>query len=109
VIGWGTERSRLQSWAKERGLEPWVRFTGPLYGDALWTYIATGPATSSNDKLNIIKIFEYTAFGLPMFLFDLAEGRTSAGDQPFEAALQLGRTEGTPTSKHVKSNPNSHL
>jgi glycosyltransferase involved in cell wall biosynthesis/peptidoglycan/xylan/chitin deacetylase (PgdA/CDA1 family) len=87
LIGWGTEVPRLRARAAERGLEPWVRFTGPLYGDDLWAYLATAdvavapdPFNELNDKLSMIKIFEYLAFGLPVVLYDLAEGRRSAGD-----------------------------
>lgn len=87
LIGWGTELPRLQVRAAERGLEPWVRFTGPLYGDDLWAYLATAdvavapdPFNELNDKLSMIKVFEYLAFGLPVVLYDLVEGRRSAGD-----------------------------
>jgi glycosyltransferase involved in cell wall biosynthesis/peptidoglycan/xylan/chitin deacetylase (PgdA/CDA1 family) len=87
VIGWGTQLPHLQARAKANGLEPWVRFTGPLYGDDLWAYLATAdvavapdPFNELNDKLSMIKVFEYMAFGLPVVLYDLVEGRRSAGD-----------------------------
>lgn len=70
----------------ERALTPWVRFTGPLYGDDLWAYLATAdpavapdPANELKNKLSMIKIFEYMAFGLPLVLFDLVEGRRFGG------------------------------
>ena len=87
LIGWGTELPRLQARAAQRGLEPWIRFTGPLYGDDLWAYLATAdvavapdPFNELNDKLSMIKIFEYMAFGLPVVQYDRVEGRRSAGD-----------------------------
>ena len=87
LIGWGTELPRLKALAAKRGLEPWVRFTGPVYGDDLWAYLATAdmavapdPVNELNDKLTMIKIFEYMAFGLPVVMYDLVEGRRSAGD-----------------------------
>lgn len=87
LIGSGTEVPRLRVRVAERGLEPWVRFTGRLYGADLWAYLATAdvavspdPFNELNDKLSMIKIFEYMAFGLPVVLYDLFEGRRSAGD-----------------------------
>jgi len=87
LIGWGTELPKLQAMAVERGLESWVRFTGPLYGNDLWAYLATAniavapdPLNVLNDKLSMIKVFEYMAFGLPVVMYDLVEGRKSAGD-----------------------------
>jgi len=106
VIGWGTQVPHLKLQAKERGIEPWVKFTGPLYGDDLWAYLATSdlavapdPINELNDKLSMIKIFEYMAFGLPVVLYDLVEGRRSAGDaalyaqnnEPADFARQIGK------------------
>ena len=86
LIGWGTELPRLRARIARCGLEPWVRLTGPLYGDDLWAYLATAdaavapdPLNELNDKLSMIKTFEYMAFGLPIVLYDLVEGRRSAG------------------------------
>jgi len=106
LIGWGTELPRLKALAAERGLEPWVRFTGPAYGEDLWAYLATAdaavapdPVNELNDKLAMIKVFEYMAFGLPMVLYDLLEGRRAAGDaalyarknDPVDFASKIGQ------------------
>ena len=40
--------------------------------------MVTDPFNELNDKLSMIKIFEYLAFGLPIVLYDLVEGRRSA-------------------------------
>lgn len=87
LIGPGSELPRLKASSAARNLDSWVRFTGPLYGDDLRAYLATAdvgvapdPANALNDKLTMIKIFEYMAYGLPVVLYDLIEGRRSAGN-----------------------------
>jgi glycosyltransferase involved in cell wall biosynthesis len=40
-----------------------------------------------NDKSTMNKILEYMAFGLPVVLYDLTEGRRSAGDAALYARL----------------------
>jgi glycosyltransferase involved in cell wall biosynthesis len=41
--------------------------------------VAPDPKNELNDKLTMVKIFEYMAFSLPVVLFDLKEGRRVAG------------------------------
>ncbi len=106
LIGFGTELPSLKTRVAELGLEPWVEFAGPLYGDDLWAYLATAdlavapdPSNILNDKLTMIKIFEYMAFGLPIVLYDLEEGRRSANgaalfaepNDPVHFARQVGK------------------
>jgi glycosyltransferase involved in cell wall biosynthesis len=85
LIGAGTELTRLKNRVLNNGLEPWVDFTGTLYGEELRNYLATAsigvapdPQNVFNDKLTMIKILEYMACSLPIVLFDLTEGRRSA-------------------------------
>ncbi len=92
LIGPGQELRRLQELVTSRGLAPWVGFTGPLYGDRLRMYLATAdigvapdPSNGFNDRLTMLKILEYMACGLPTVLFDLKEGRVSAGDSALYA------------------------
>jgi glycosyltransferase involved in cell wall biosynthesis len=87
LIGFGPELARLQAMVVSQGLEHCVRFTGALYGNKLRDYLATAdlavspdPSNGLNERLTMMKIFEYMACGLPMVLFDLKEGRFSAGD-----------------------------
>ena len=87
LIGGGPELSTMKARAMERGLGPWVRFTGPVYGQDLRAYLFTAdvgvapdPDNVFNTKLTMIKILEYMACGLPIVLYDLIEGRRSAGD-----------------------------
>jgi glycosyltransferase involved in cell wall biosynthesis len=64
-----------------------VGFTGRIPDDALAAYLSTAdvcvapdPRNPMNDKSTMNKILEYMAYGRPVVLFDLTEGRRSAGD-----------------------------
>ena len=87
LVGPGTEVHRLTALACAKGLSGSVKFTGALYGEDLLAYLATAdigvapdPFNEFNDKLTMIKVLEYMACKLPMVIYDLAEGRRSAGD-----------------------------
>jgi len=87
LIGPGTELPKLKAFVAKHGLEPVVRFTGPLYGDELYAYLASSdvgvapdPSNVFNNMLTVNKILEYMAYGLPVVLYDLIEGRRTAGD-----------------------------
>jgi glycosyltransferase involved in cell wall biosynthesis len=87
VIGSGTELPRLKALARQKRLDSLIQFTGPLYGATLHAYLSTAdvcvapdPANVFNHKLTMNKILEYMAFGKPVVLYDLVEGRRSAGD-----------------------------
>jgi len=105
LIGPGSELDRLKAQAGAHGLDGYVKFTGPLYGDDLRAYLATAsvgvapdPSNEFNDKLTMIKIFEYMAYGMPVVLYDLPEGRRSAGgaalyargNDPIDFAEKIG-------------------
>jgi glycosyltransferase involved in cell wall biosynthesis len=85
LIGSGTELPRLKTLAAEKGLESLVRFKGHLSDEEVAAYLSTAevgvapdPATPMNDKSTMNKILEYMAYGLPVVLYDLTEGRRSA-------------------------------
>jgi len=87
LMGSGTETPRLKALVAQKGLEPWVTFTGRVPGDVLAQYLSTAdvgvapdPLNRMNDKSTMGKILEYMAFGLPVVLYELTEGRRSAGD-----------------------------
>jgi len=87
LIGAGTELPRLKSMATEKGLADWVKFTGRIPDDELAAYLSTAdvgvapdPSTPMNDKSTMNKILEYMAFGCPVVLYELVEGRRSAAD-----------------------------
>jgi len=93
LLGDGAERRPQETRVRKLGLDKWVKFTGPLYGNDLRSYLASAdigvspdPSNVFNDKLTMIKIFEFMAYGLPVVLFDLIEGRRSAGDAALYAA-----------------------
>jgi glycosyltransferase involved in cell wall biosynthesis len=90
LIGGGTELSRLKAVAASQKLDAEVTFTGRIPDDELAAYLSTAdvcvapdPLNPMNDKSTMNKVLQYMAFGKPVVLFDLTEGRRSAG----EAAL----------------------
>jgi glycosyltransferase involved in cell wall biosynthesis len=87
LIGSGPELPQLKVLASEKGLDTLVKFTGRLPDEDVAAYFSTAAfgvapdrATPMNDKSTMNKILEYMAFGLPVVLYDLTEGRRSAGD-----------------------------
>lgn len=87
LIGRGPETPRLKVLAAEKGLDSCVTFTGRLPDAEMWAYLSTAdlgvapdPKNPMNDKSTMNKILEYMAFGRPVVLYDLTEGRRSAGD-----------------------------
>ena len=87
IIGGGSEVPRLKALVKKRGLESEVVFTGFLTGKDLAEYLSTAdvcvapdPKNALNDKLTMLKTFDYMAYGRPVVLFDLTEGRRALSD-----------------------------
>jgi glycosyltransferase involved in cell wall biosynthesis len=87
LVGGGTEFSRLQALAAQKGLDAFVKFTGRIPDDELAAYLSTAdvcvapdPKNLMNDKSTMNKILEYMAYARPVVLFDLTEGRRSAAD-----------------------------
>jgi glycosyltransferase involved in cell wall biosynthesis len=87
LIGSGTEVPRLKDIARERGLDPFVQFTGRIPDRELEDYLSTAdvavapdPATPLNDKSTMNKTLHYMAYGLPIVQYNVTEGRRSAGD-----------------------------
>jgi glycosyltransferase involved in cell wall biosynthesis len=86
-IGSGTELSHLKDLVAQKGLQSVVNFTGRIPGEELAKYLSTAdvgvapdPLNPMNDKSTMGKILEYMAFGMPVVLFELTEGRRSAAD-----------------------------
>jgi glycosyltransferase involved in cell wall biosynthesis len=87
LIGGGPELPRLKSLAREKGLDPLVHFAGRVPDEDLAVYLSTAdvcvapdPKNPMNDQSTMNKVLEYMAFGRPVVLFDLTEGRRAAGD-----------------------------
>jgi glycosyltransferase involved in cell wall biosynthesis len=85
LIGPGSEVPRLKVLASKKGLDSVVKFTGYISDEELELYLSTAdvavapdPFSPLNDKSTMNKIMHYMAYGLPIVLFDLTEGRRSA-------------------------------
>jgi glycosyltransferase involved in cell wall biosynthesis len=106
LIGSGTEYLRLKTLASEKGLDEAAKFTGRISDDDVAAYLSTAdvgvapdPGTPMNDKSTMNKVLEYMAYGLPIVLYDLTEGRRSAAgaalyarrDDPEDFARQIAQ------------------
>ena len=87
LVGGGTELGAMRNYARELGVEGYVRFTGRVPDHELIQVLSTAdvcvnpdPATEMNDKSTMNKIMEYMALAKPIVQFDLVEGRFSAQD-----------------------------
>ena len=85
LIGGGTVISELQAIIAKKNLEAYVTLTGQVSHEEVAAHlsnadvgVAPDPKNALNDHSSMIKIFEYMAFGLPVVLFDLKEGRRLA-------------------------------
>jgi glycosyltransferase involved in cell wall biosynthesis len=86
LVGGGTVVPELQAIIAAKNLDAYVTLTGQVSHDEVATYLSTAdlgvapdPKNAMNDRSTMVKIFEYMAFGLPVVLFDLKEGRRIAG------------------------------
>ena len=106
LIGGGTVLPGLRATAAQKGLDGFVTFTGQVSHDQVVRYLSDAdvgvspdPKNSLNDILTMVKLFEYMASGLPMVLFDMKEGRRTAGaaalyavpNDPVDFANQIAR------------------
>ncbi len=87
LIGAGSELPRLKQRAVESGLGSMVRFAGRIPDEEVAAYLSTAdvcvapdPKNPMNDKSTMNKVLEYMAYGRPVVLFDLTEGRRAADD-----------------------------
>ncbi|HVA00516.1 MAG TPA: glycosyltransferase family 4 protein [Terriglobia bacterium] len=87
LIGAGTELPLLKELAAQKGLDAHVAFTDRIPDAELAAYlssadvcVAPDPKNPMNDKSTMNKILEYMAYGKPVVLYDLTEGRRSAED-----------------------------
>ncbi|HEX5483969.1 MAG TPA: glycosyltransferase, partial [Terriglobia bacterium] len=87
LIGAGSEQAKLKKLVTEKNLKSAVHFTGRLPDDEVAAYFSTAdvcvapdPKNPMNDKSTMNKVLEYMAFGRPVVLYDLTEGRRAAGD-----------------------------
>lgn len=86
LIGGGSELQNLKTLVATKKLDNYVTFTGQVSHEMVQIHlsnadigVAPDPKNPLNDNSTMIKILEYMAFGLPVVLFDLKEGRRIAG------------------------------
>jgi glycosyltransferase involved in cell wall biosynthesis len=86
LVGGGTVIPELRAMIARKDLEAYLTITDRVSHDEVANYlssadvgVAPDPKNTLNDNSSMIKIFEYMAFGLPVVLFDLKEGRRTAG------------------------------
>jgi glycosyltransferase involved in cell wall biosynthesis len=106
LIGKGSMLPTLREMVERKELVNYVTFTGQVPHEEVVSYlsnadvgVAPDPKTPMNDNSTMIKIMEYMALGLPVVLFDLKEGRRTAGpaalyakpNDPIDFANQVNR------------------
>jgi len=101
LMGTGPEHANLVQRRDELGLGRCVDLPGRVSNEFLFTALQTidvgvacDPINAYNDHCTMNKTLEYMAFGKPQVLFDVREGRFSAGDAalyvPETSAARLG-------------------
>ncbi len=87
LMGTGPEYQRLVTLRSELALDDFVAMPGRVsdqyLSEALKTIdvgVSCDPINSYNDHCTMNKVLEYMAFGKPQVMFDLKEGRVSAGE-----------------------------
>jgi len=87
LMGTGPEWERLKAQRDRLGLQEFVDLPGRVTNEFLFRALRTmdvgvscDPINSYNDHCTMNKVLEYMAVGKPQVMFDLKEGRASAGD-----------------------------
>ncbi len=87
LMGTGPEYAKLVRQRDELDLAEAVDLPGRVSNEFLFSALKTldvgvacDPINSYNDHCTMNKVLEYMAFGKPQVMFDLKEGRASAGD-----------------------------
>ena len=101
LMGTGPEHARLVEQRNRLGLEAWVDLPGRVTNEFLFRAlrsidvgVSCDPINTYNNHCTMNKVLEYMVFSKPQVLFDLREGRASAGDAavyvPENSSVQLG-------------------
>ncbi len=87
LMGTGPEYNRLVEQRNRLGLQEFVDLPGRVSNELLFKMLQTmnlgvscDPINSYNDHCTMNKVLEYMAFAKPQVMFDLKEGRESAGE-----------------------------
>ena len=105
LMGTGPEHARLVEQRDRLGLADYVDLPGRVSNEFLFTALRTidlgvscDPINSYNDRCTMNKVLEYMAFSKPQVMFDLKEGRASAGEGAVyvgeNSAVKLGEAIG---------------
>jgi glycosyltransferase involved in cell wall biosynthesis len=104
LMGTGPEWESLKAQRDRLGLQAYVDLPGPVTNEFLFSALRTmdlgvscDPINEYNDHCTMNKVLEYMAFGKPQVLFDLKEGRASAGD----SALYVGENSATRLAESI--------
>lgn len=103
LMGTGPEWEALKAQRDRLGLQAYVDLPGRVSNEFLFSALQTIDLGASCDPINrynhhctMNKVLEYMTFGKAQVLFDLEEGRASAGDAavyvPENSAARLGET-----------------
>jgi len=86
LMGTGPQYARLVKQRDRLALQEYVDMPGRVSNEFLFTALKTidlgvscDPKNSYNDHCTMNKVLEYMAFGRPQVMFDVKEGRVSAG------------------------------
>ena len=87
IVGDGPALPSLRVLARELGVDEHITFTGYLSGETLLQHLSAfdiglipDPINEFNDKLSMNKVFEYTALGIPIVAYRLAETQRLLGE-----------------------------
>lgn len=87
LMGTGPEHAKLLQQRERLGLEAFVDLPGRVTNEFLFSALRTidagvscDPINAYNDHCTMNKVLEYMIFEKPQVMFDLKEGRASAGD-----------------------------
>lgn len=93
LMGTGPEHEKLVGQRDRLGLRDFVELPGRVSNEFLFTALQTmtvgvscDPINPYNDHCTMNKVLEYMAFAKPQVMFDLKEGRASAGDAAWYVA-----------------------
>lgn len=105
LMGTGPEHAKLLQQRERLGLEAFVDLPGRVTNEFLFSALRTidagvscDPINAYNDHCTMNKVLEYMIFEKPQVMFDLKEGRASAGDAAVyvreNSAVQLAEAIG---------------
>jgi glycosyltransferase involved in cell wall biosynthesis len=100
LMGTGPEYGNLIEYRDRLGLKDYIDLPGQVSNKFLFTALQTidvgvscDPINSYNERCTMNKVLEYMAFGKAQVMFDLKEGRASAGEAaiyvPENSAVKL--------------------